>query len=307
MLLVSQTGCWRASSTSNGAKTEISAAKSAISSKQYTLTGVVRKVDAKAGEVTIRHEAVPGFMPAMSMPFTIKDRSKLSELAPGDKVEGTLRVTERDGAVVDYELSDLNVTTPAPRTLVLDVSKGKVALSERPEKLEIGESVPDFTMTTQDGKTTKLSDLRGNVVVMTFIYTRCPMPDFCPLMDRKFAELAQKASTFPERAERIRLISLSFDPENDRPEVLRKHAQIRGASPPLWTYAVAPHDELAKIAAPLGLLYERGTREIAHNLVTAVIDQRGKLTRLDVGTKSNQWDSSDMLKTIYAQLGVARP
>ena len=103
-------------------------------------------------------------------------------------------------------------------------------------------------MTGQDGKTFKLSDLRGEVIVLTFIYTRCPMPEFCPLMDRKFSELAQHVSAFPKRAKEIRLLSLSFDPENDTPEVLRKHAALRGATPPLWSYAVASHEELARIA-----------------------------------------------------------
>ena len=148
----------------------------------------------------------------------------------------------------------------------------------------------------------KLSELRGNVVALTFIYTRCPLPDFCPLMDRKFADLAQKVSTFPARAKQIRLISLSFDPEHDKPDVLHKHAEIRGAVPPLWTYGVASHDELAKIAAPLGLLYEPGTNEIAHNLSTAIIDTQGKLARLEVGTQRNRWETTDLLKTMYALL-----
>ncbi len=131
-------------------------------------------------------------------------------------------------------------------------------------------------MTSQDGKAVKLSDLRGNVVVLTFIYTRCPLPDFCPLMDRKFSELAQRIGAFPARARQIRLISLSFDPEHDTPDVLRKHAQIRGATPPLWSYAVASHDELAKIGVPLGLFYQPGDNEIAHNLCTAIIDPHGQ-------------------------------
>ncbi len=134
-------------------------------------------------------------------------------------------------------------------------------------------------MTTHEGKSIKLSDLRGNVVVLTFVYTRCPLPDFCPLMDRKFAELARRLEANPARARHVRLVSLSFDPDHDTPEILRKHALLRGVVPPLWTYAVATHQELQKIAAPLGLFYAPGAREIAHNLCTAVIDQQGRLAR----------------------------
>jgi protein SCO1/2 len=240
-------------------------------------------------------------MSAMTMPFTLNDRAILGELHPGDAVEGTLRVEKVDGSVKDYQLRDLKVTQPArPPELELDVSKAKVQLRQPPRRLEVGEAVPDFAMIDQDGQASKLSDMRGQVIVLTFIYTRCPLPDFCPLMDRKFSDLAQHISAFPNRAKHIRLISLSFDPEHDTPEVLRKHAQIRGAVPPLWSYRVATHEELAKIAAPLGLLYGPGKDEILHNLSTAVIDAAGRLARIEVGTQRNKWETADLLKTIYS-------
>ena len=156
-----------------------------------------------------------------------------------------------------------------------NISKKQALLREEPRRLEIGDAVADFTMTNQDGKTVKLSDLRGNVVALTFIYTRCPLPDFCPLMDKKFSELARRLGAFPQARNKVRLISLSFDPEHDTPDLLRKHAQVRGATPPLWSYAVASHAELAKIGVPLGLYYQPGDNEIAHNLCTAIIDATG--------------------------------
>ena len=145
----------------------------------------------------------------------------------------TLRVETENDVVNDYELRELTVTSPAPpRRMVMNSETGKAELRDQPRLLKIGDQVPDFAMTTQDDKVVKLSDLRGNVVVLTFIYTRCPLPDFCPLMDRKFSELAQHLSSFRGRARYVRLISLSFDPDHDTPDVLRKHAQIRGAVPP---------------------------------------------------------------------------
>jgi protein SCO1 len=267
----------------------------------YPLAGVVKRVEKELGLVTIDHEAIPGFMDAMKMRFPYTDHAVLDRLEPGDRVKGTLRVARENEVVTAYHLRDLAVTRPAPpRTLVKDESTGNVQLRAQPRMLEIGDLVPDFAMTNQDGKTVKLSDLRGNVVVLTFIYTRCPLPDFCPLMDRKFSELAQHISNFPGRARSVRLISLSFDPDHDTAEVLRKHAQIRGAAPPLWSYAVASHDELAKIAAPLGLFYGPGIDDIAHNLCTAVIDRAGKLARLEVGTTRNKWETISFLKSIYS-------
>jgi protein SCO1/2 len=256
-----------------------------------------------SGRVLIRHEAIPGFMGAMTMPFKPADPTILPTLQAGDRVEGTLRVQMRDDAVQDYQLVDLKVTEPAqPPPSALEVAQGKVRPRQQPRRLEVGEPVPDFTMTGQDGQTVRLSDLRGKVIVLTFIYTRCPLPDFCPYMDRRFSELAQHLSSFPKRAKDIRLISLSFDPEHDTPEVLRKHARIRGAAPPLWTYAVASHAELAKVAAPLGLVFGPNGTEIAHNLCTAVIDRQGKLARLEVGTQANRWEMADLLKSIHALL-----
>jgi protein SCO1/2 len=271
--------------------------------KEYGLKGVVRKVEKEAREVMIRHEAIPGFMGAMTMPFRLEDQALLEDLRPGDEIEGKLRVEFENGQTRDYRLIGLTVTKPAlAAPLVLDLSAGVPKVRPKPRRLEPGEEVPDFAMTGQDGRRFRLSDLRGNVVALTFIYTRCPLPDFCPMMDRKFADLARSIEAAPERARQVRLLSVSFDPDHDTPEVLRKHAQIRGGAPPLWTFAVASHEELSRIMGPLGLIYGPGKDEIVHNLCTAVIGPTGKLVRLEVGTKSNKWSSADLLKTIYSQV-----
>jgi len=272
--------------------------------KVYKLVGVVKGLNADAKEVRIRHEEIPGFMGAMTMPFTIRDAAVFGTLHPGDKVEGKLRVQEEAGMVKDYELTDLRVTEPggssdqSERELSVSLSGGSPTIRVKPKNLEVGQDVPDFTMTGQDGKAFKLSDLRGEVVALTFVYTRCPLPDFCPLMDRKFSELAGRIERSPRRRGHVRLISVSFDPEHDTPDVLKKHASMRGANPPLWTYAVASHEELAKIAPRLGLMYGPTRDEIIHNLCTAVVDPRGKLARLEIGTTRNKWEVTDLLNTI---------
>jgi protein SCO1 len=274
-----------------------------VEKKDYKLVGEVRSVQKKENEITIRHEAIPGFMAAMTMPFHVDDPAVLDEVRPGDQVEGTLEVTTENGLTKDYALNGLVVVKPAlAPPVTLDLSGASPRFQVRPKRLEVGEEVPDFTMTTQEGKAIKLSDMRGHVIALTFIYTRCPLPNFCPMMDRKFSELAHKVEVLPRRAARIRLLSVSFDPDHDTPEILREHARIRGAVPPLWTFAVADHAQLERIAAPLGLIYGPGKNEIIHNLCTAVIDPQGKLARLEVGTKSNQWTSDDILKSVYSLL-----
>ncbi len=271
--------------------------------KEFRLIGEVKRVEKETREITIRHEKIIGFMEAMTMPFRIDDPAVLEEVQPGDQVEGKLEVQQENGQTKDYRLVDLRVAKPAlAAPLVLDLSGPAPRLRVQPKRLVPGDLVADFAMTGQDGKPFRLSDLRGYVVVLTFIYTRCPLPDFCPYMDRKFADLAMSIGAFPARAAKIRLLSVSFDPDHDTPEILRKHAQIRGGMPPLWTFAVASHDELARITGPLGLVYGPGKDEIIHNLCTAIIDQNGRLARLEVGTKNNKWSSADLLKTVYSLL-----
>jgi protein SCO1/2 len=262
--------------------------------RQYPLIGVVRETMKDSGQVMIRHDAIPGFMSAMTMPFHVDDHDLLEEIHAGDEVAGTLEVVTEAGDVRSYRLRDLRVTRPA------------LAAPPPPSvtRLQPGEPVPDVVMTTQEGREQRLSDLRGRWVVLTFIYTRCPLPDFCPLMDRKFNELAGRLKLDPARADSVRLISLSFDPEYDTPEVLSRHARRNGATPPLWTFAVATHEALGPLAEGLGLTYAPGEREIAHNLVTAVIAPDGTLSRVQRG---RDWQPAGLLRDLRAEARTEGP
>ncbi|MBX6312161.1 MAG: copper-binding protein [Isosphaeraceae bacterium] len=262
--------------------------------REYKLVGVVRKVDRDHGTVSIRHEAIPGYMPAMTMPFPLQDRELLEDLRPGDEVQGTLRVSDEQSELIGLEITRLATTPEAEGS------------SPPSRLLQAGQEVPDFAMTTQDGETLHLSDLRGKVVVLTFIYTRCPLPEFCPRMDQKFAALAAMLKARPGLADRVRLLSVSFDPEHDTPEVLARHARVRGATPPLWTFAVASHEELWKVAEPLGLAYGPRGDEIVHNLSTALIDTEGRLIRLATGAEGRAWSPADFFQTIYSQIHPLR-
>ena len=282
----------------------------AKSVQDYRLVGTVRAIKKDAGQVIIRHAAIAGFMDAMTMPFSLKNRELFDDLAVGDEVVGTLRVEKQGGEVKDYELIDLVVSRPATPppapSLSLSLAGGVPQIRPVPKRLKPGDPVPDFVMTDEDGSSVKLSDMRGKVVVLTFIYTRCPLPDFCPLMDRKFAALADAIGAFPERARQVRLVSLSFDPEHDTPEVLKKHALTQGARPPLWSFAVASHDELAKVAPALGLTYGPTATEIVHNLSTAVIDPEGNLAALLVNSEAKSWRPADLLKIITPLLNEVK-
>lgn len=273
------------------------------STQTYKLTGVVRLVNPETGLVTIRHDPIPGFMGAMTMPFTVKDHGLLEDVRVGDEVEGELKVVREAGEVKDYELTALTVSRPAPAPgLTLNIGGGQPSLAPAPQLLKPGDPVPDFEMTGEDGKSLRLSDLRGKSVALTFIYTRCPLPDFCPRMDAKFADASERAAVGRGKYEKLRFISVSFDPEHDTPETLRQHARARGARAPLWTFAVASHPELSKVARPLGLVYGPGKDEVVHNLVVAVIGPDGKLVRLETGTKAREWPAGEIVKTMDSSI-----
>ena len=253
--------------------------------KVFSFDGVVRAIDPDEGIVSIDHENIPDLMPAMLMDFRLSDRPLLEDVIVDDEVRGTLEVDYDDrNQITRLELVDLVVTRPAPpRPATADLIPPPPSVPV----LEPGQEVPDFAMTTQDGDVLRLSDLRGQVVVLTFIFTRCPQPEFCPLMDRKFSELERRLARSADRASRVRLLSVSFDPEHDTPEVLAEHARRVGARPPLWTFAVASHDELRLVAQPLGLSYAPMTDQILHSLSTSIISPEGRLIRLETG---NNWE-----------------
>jgi protein SCO1/2 len=262
--------------------------------REYALRGTVARVDRKSGIVAIRHEEIPGYMPSMTMPFDLREDPILEDLQVGDKVEGNLTVSPESSKLEDLVITEL--AAPA------SPEGGSGATGSKATVLELGAVVPDFSMTTQDGTPLSLTDLRGKVVVLTFIYTRCPLPDYCPLMDRKFADLARRVALLGDDGQGIRLLSVSFDPEHDTPDVLARHARVVGAKPPRWTFAVAAHEELRKVAEALGLTYGATEREIIHTLSTAVIGPDGRLSTIERG---NAWSVDEIFSAVRTLLKEA--
>jgi protein SCO1 len=257
--------------------------------QQYQLTGQVLGVKPEASEVLIKHEDIVGFMPGMTMPFKVRDEALLKSVQPGDMVTATLVV----GGTNAY-LSTLSKTGHAP----LDVPPPAEASSGF-ELLKPGEEVPNQLLIDQDGKPRPLSTLRGHRVALTFIYTRCPMPDFCPLMDRHFATIQREIRKIPALAD-VRLLSVSFDPQFDTPPVLKAHAQKYEADPQIWSFVTGDRDEITRFAARFGVSVEREEQnpiDITHNLRTAIIDPQGRLVKVHTG---NSWTPADIVADLKA-------
>ena len=256
----------------------------------YQLVGQVLAVRPETSEILVRHEDIKGFMPAMTMPYRVKDAALLKDRAAGDLITATL--------TVEPELAWLSAITKTGTAPLPEDAPTKIPAAAGVQLLKPGDVVPATPLVDQEDKPLALPDWRGSAMVITFIYTRCPLPQFCPLMDRRFAEIQAMAAADPALKGKVRLLSISFDPATDRAAVLRAHATKAGADPAVWRFATAEESVVDRLAATFGVNVTRekdGT--ITHNLRTAVVDANGRIVSVH---DSNAWSAAsivDELKT----------
>jgi protein SCO1/2 len=260
--------------------------------RSFTLQGQVLAVPDDRRQATIRHEEVTGLMAGMTMTFTPKDPALLAGIKPGDLITATL-VVEEQGA----HLSAIRKVGEAP------LEKAAPRASSGFELLQPGEAVPDALLLDQDGKPRAFSSFAGTPVAVTFIYTKCPIPDFCPLMDRHFAAIQLAAVTDPALS-RVQLVSVSFDPLTDTPAVLKQHADALGADRARWTFLTGDRDTVDQFAARFGVSLDRSLTDpldITHNLRTAIVDAEGRLVKVYTG---NQWKPEEVVSDLKAVAGA---
>ena len=268
--------------------------QSSPSERTYPLEGQVLSVAPDRQQAAIKHEAIKGLMPAMTMSYKVKEQRWPDGIAPGDLIQATLIVASNDAyltavrKVGQAPLEQPPVNAPAP------------SASSGFELLKPGEAVPDVPFVDQDGRKRTFASFKGSVVAVTFIYTQCPLPDFCPLMDRQFVSIQQAIKSDPTLA-KVHLVSVSFDPLTDTPPVLKKHARGLKADPARWTLLTGDRDDIDRFAARFGLSVLRAPndqRDITHNLRTAIVDAEGKLVKVYLG---NEWTPDQVmadLKTV---------
>ena len=255
--------------------------------RQYELQGQILQVEPARNEVVIKHEDIKGFMPGMTMPFKVKDAALLAGKEPGDLVTATLVVGE-----VDAHLSTLTRTGHA-------AVQAPPPVSDAPRILMPGEQVPDALLIDQHEKPQPFSALRGHRVALTFSYTRCPLPEFCPLMDRHFASVQKAIQSTPALGD-VRLVTMTLDPAFDTPAVLNRHAEKLKADPAVWTFVTAEPTEAARFMRQFGIFVEKdpgGGAALTHNLRTAVIDAEGRVVKVH---SSNDWTPSDLVADLKA-------
>lgn len=278
-------------------KSGVSNNQQPAAAKRYPLKGKVVSVDRTAKKAKIDHEPVEGYMDAMTMDFPIHADWVWNDLLPGSEIRAELVVDNNDKD--PYYLENIGIIA-AP-----DPNQSPVPIDER--FAQIGKEAPDFSLTNQDGKHISLKDFRGKALAITFIYAKCPLPDACIRMSTHFSDIAIQAAADAELKDRIRLLSISFDPANDTPEKLRSYGiGYLGNDPKakfdVWQLAVGNDAEVQKIADFFGLRYqidENDKTQINHNLRTIVISPDGKVTKVFPG---NEWTPQSLLRELEAAL-----
>ena len=273
----------------------ILAACARTQARQYPLKGqIIAIVESKLFpgrvELTVRHEDIPGFMPAMTMGYFLKEGTRADGLAAGDLFTATLVVNGGELYVQDVrKTGHAPLPAEARPVRIMDV-------------MGAGDTVPDDPLVDQTGTTKRLTDWKGHALAVTFVYTRCPVPDFCPLMDRHFADLQRAILADPALRDRVHLASISFDPKHDTPAVIKAHAKERGADPRVWSYLTGDAAAIDHVTSRFGVsvIPEHDAPEsITHNLRTAVIDAQGRLVTIYNG---NEWTVDGLLHDLRAQV-----
>jgi protein SCO1/2 len=260
--------------------------------RAYELKGQILVVKPETSELLVKHDDIPGFMPAMTMPYVVKDPALLKDRAAGDLITATLRV--------ESTLAYLTAITKTGSAPIPEDARTTIHAAAGIELLRPGDLVPDTPLIDQDDRPISLKDFAGSATAVTFIYTRCPLPQYCPLMDRRFAEVQALVAKDPALAGKVRLLSVSFDPKFDRAAVLRRHAATLKADTGVWTFATAEEAVVDRFAARFGVnVIRESNGTITHNLRTAVIDASGRVTAL---LDSNAWTAEDLVRELRAAL-----
>jgi protein SCO1/2 len=259
--------------------------------RQYTLSGQVLAVHPERQQITIRHEDVPGLMPGMTMTFSVAANELLAGRAPGELVTARLEIGEAEGTL-----------TAITHTGVAALPAGTNEIALASGILAAGDPLPDVALIDQNDRRRALSEWRGAPVLITFVYTRCPLPTFCLLMDQNFATIQRGIDEDAILRGRAKLISISLDPEYDTPAVLSAHAARLKADPAVWTFLTGDRVTIDRVAGRFGVGVMRNPAvpaDITHNLRTVLAGPDGRAARIYSG---NDWTPGTVVADLRALL-----
>ncbi len=270
----------------------------AVAAQRYPVSGMVVRVDPAQRIMVVSHGPIAGFMDGMVMPFHVRKSEMLAGMQPGMKVDFTL-VVEKESSYAD----DVRVTSgdsvardplQARRLQLLD----SLVTGAPVNAVVVGQPVPDFQLMDQNRREIRLSQFSGKVVAVTFVYTRCPLPDYCLRLSNNFARLQKR---FRERlGQDLILLSITFDPKYDQPDVLAAYARPWKADPDNWHFLTGPTADLRRVYGSFGVNAFPDEGLFTHSLRTAVIDRQGKLAAIIPGNEFSPQQLGDLVETIIA-------
>lgn len=260
--------------------------------RTFAVTGVVKELQDDGRTAVIQHAAIPKYMPAMTMPFVVRNPSVSRGLQPGDTIAFDLVVTPSEGwieHITKLSSGALEVSPPAPS-------------APAPPPLTEGDLLPDCQLTNELGQAVNLSQFKGRVLALTFFFTSCPYPDFCPRMTSNFEQTAEELGRMTNFTCVWQLLSISFDPATDTPERLRTYALGAHYDPRHWSFLTGDEHQISRLAAQMGEIYWREGPSISHNLHTIVVDPEGRIGNVLPG---NQWTPAQLIEAMV-QAGAHR-
>lgn len=258
--------------------------------RSFSTRGLIRELPADGKTVVVRHEEIPGFMPKMTMSFDVRDPKELRGLKVGDAITFNVRATEEDSWIENIRPTTTNGLAPLPSTDPSSAALLNIA------QMKPGDVLPDAELLGEDGRPLKLSDYQGSAVAFTFIFTRCPLPDYCPRMNQHFSRARELLLQRAAGPTNWQFLSISFDPEFDKPGVLNRYAySYRGHSADRWFFASAPTNVMASFVAQLDFRFANEGGSFLHNLRTVVLDPQRRVHRQFDG---NKWKADDLANAL---------
>jgi protein SCO1/2 len=272
-------GCGRSTNSDEGAD-------------HYDTRGVVRGFSPDRSAIEIQHENIPGFMPSMTMPFVSRNPKEITNLRTGDAISFRMTVTQKDfwiDNVKKIRREEVNVAEPKQTSSVS---------TERDARLKEGDEMPPFSLTNQNDERISLDTFRGQPFVLTFVFTRCSVPNFCPRMSNNFEELQTAIKAGSGTTATTRLLSVTLDPNYDTPKILSDYAAFHHADSKIWTFATGDEKEIDSLTRAFSVYRQTEGGTISHGLATALINRDGRVERI---WRGNAWTPAEVTEAIQAE------
>ena len=263
-----------------------------VSAEHYDTRGVVRGFSPDRSTIEIQHENIPGFMPSMTMPFVARDPKQIADLRTGDAISFRMAVTKKDFWIENVKKirrEEVDVAEPKRTSPVS---------ADRDARLKEGDEMPPFGLTNQNGERVSLDTFHGQPFVLTFVFTRCPVPNFCPRMSNNFEELQAAIKSGSGPLVTTRLLSVTLDPAYDTPKILSEYAAFHNADSKIWTFATGDEKEIDALTRAFSVYRQNEGGTISHGLATALINRDGKIERI---WRGNAWTPAEITEAIHAE------